>query len=74
MLRTIIHPLQRCEGIEALLDAVNHTAMELDRGALRSAREVEVSLISNGRVSGINTSTCSIIADEYYTTVILPVP
>ena len=73
MLRTVVHPLQKCEGIEALRDAVNHTAMELNSGALRSVREVEVSLMSKGKVSGIDTSTCSMVADECYTKVILPV-
>ena len=73
MLRTVIHPLQRCEGIEALRDAINHTAMELNSGTLRSAREVEVSLISNGKVSGIDTSSCSMVADGHYTKVVLPV-
>ena len=74
MLRTIVHPLRECEGIEALHDAVNHTAMELNSGALRSVREVEVSLISNGKVGSIDTSSCSTIANDYNTTVILPVP
>ena len=56
ILRKIIHPLQQCHGIEALRDAVNHTAMEWSSGSLCSVREVEVSLISNGQVSGNSTS------------------
>lgn len=51
MLKTIIHPLQSCDGIEALRGSIHFTASELRDGSLRSVREVEVSLISNGRVS-----------------------
>ena len=51
MLNTIIRPLQLCDGIEALHDNIEHTAMELTSGSLRNVREVEVSLISNGKVS-----------------------
>ena len=74
ILNTIVLPLQECDGIEALRDAVNHTAMELNSGALRSVREVEVSLISNGKVSSVDTSKCSMAADERYFKGILPVP
>ena len=73
MLRTVVHPLQKRDGIEALRDAVNHTAMELNSGSLRSVREVEVSLISNGKVNSIHMSMCSMVADECYMKVILPV-
>ena len=48
---TVIHPLQTCDDIEALHDVVKHTAGELRSGRLRSVREVEVSLVSNGQVS-----------------------
>ena len=51
MLKTIIHPLQSCDGIEALRGSIELTATELRNGSLRSIREVEVSLISNGKVS-----------------------
>lgn len=67
MLKTIIHSLQRCDGIEALHDTINYTAMELSNGSLRSVREVEVSLISNGKVGNTHTITSSrllLIDDE----------
>lgn len=51
MSKTIIHPLQQCDGIEALHDAIHYTAKELGHGSLRSIREVEVSLMSNGKSS-----------------------
>lgn len=51
MLKTIIHPLQSCDGIEALRKSIDFVAAELQNGSLRSVREVEVSLISNGKVS-----------------------
>lgn len=57
VMRTIIHPLRDCDGIEALHDTINHTAMELKNGSLRTVREVEVSLISNGKVSSVNITT-----------------
>ena len=50
LLKTIIRPLQSYDGIEALHGSVNHTATELRNGSLRSVREVEVSLTSNGKV------------------------
>ena len=55
--RTIIRPLQHCDGIEALHDSIGYTAMDLKSGSLRSVREVEVSLILNGKVSSANTIT-----------------
>ena len=66
MLKTIIHPLQRCVGIEALNDAINTTAIELGSGLLRSVREVEISLISNGKVSRNHRITLSksMLTDE----------
>ena len=73
MLRTIIYPLQECDGIEALRAAVKHTAVELTSGSLRSLREVEVSLIANGTVSRVNTLNHSMAADEWYFKGILPV-
>lgn len=51
MLKTIIHPLQSCDGIEALRCSIDFVAAELQSGSLRSVREVEVSLLSNGKVS-----------------------
>ena len=51
MLNTIIYPLDRCDGIEALRGGIDYTATALRDGSLRSVREVEVSLISNGKVS-----------------------
>lgn len=51
MLKTIIHPLQSCDGFEALRGSIHFTASELRDGSLRSVREVEVSLISNGKSS-----------------------
>ena len=50
LLKTIIRPLQSCDGIEALHGSINHTATQLRNGSLRSVREVEVSLTSNGKV------------------------
>ncbi|KAF6232232.1 hypothetical protein HO173_009615 [Letharia columbiana] len=55
ILKTIILPLQHCDGIEALHDTISYTAMELSNGSLRSVREVEVSLISNGKPSCLST-------------------
>lgn len=51
MLKTIIRPLQCCGGIEGLRGSIDYTATELRDGSLRSVREVEVSLVSNGKVS-----------------------
>ena len=50
MFKKIIHPLQKCRGIEALHANIKHTTIELRNGSLRTVREVEVSLISNGKV------------------------
>lgn len=50
MLKKIIHPLQKCRGIEALHANIEHTTTELRNGSLRTVRDVEVSLISNGKV------------------------
>ena len=50
MLKKIIHPLQKCRGIEALHATIEHTTTELRNGSLRSVREVEISLISNVNV------------------------
>ncbi|CAD6592212.1 MAG: hypothetical protein ASARMPRED_006114 [Alectoria sarmentosa] len=51
MLNTIIYPLDRCDGIEALRGGIDYTVTALRDGSLRSVREVEVSLISNGKSS-----------------------
>ncbi len=51
MFKTVIHPLQSCDGIEGLRGSIDFTATELRTGSLRSVREVEVSLLSNGKVS-----------------------
>ena len=57
MMKTIIYPLLHYHGIEALHDTIKHTASELSSGSLRSVREVEVSLISNGKVRSIDEGT-----------------
>ena len=75
MLTTVIHPLQQCDGIEALHNVVKYTAEELRSGRLRSVREVEVSLILNGQVSrSILTIVMSDFADYPYIAVVIPVP
>lgn len=51
MLKTVIHPLQCCDGIEGLRGSIDLTVTELRDGSLRSVREVEVSLILNGKSS-----------------------
>ena len=50
MLKKIIHPLQKYGGIEALHANIELTTTELRNGSLRTVREVEISLISNGKV------------------------
>lgn len=65
MLKTIIHPLRSCNGIEALRGSIDYTATELRNGSLRSVREVEVSLISNGRVgTHPNTSFRDLLTND----------
>lgn len=73
LLRTIIHPLQHCDGIEALHNTIDHTAIELKSGSLRTVREVEVSLISNSKVSIPRGPPHLMSANQRYITVILPV-
>ncbi|KAK3170050.1 hypothetical protein OEA41_009435 [Lepraria neglecta] len=51
MLDVIIKPLQQWSGIETLHDCIKDTEAQMCNGMLRCAREVEVSLVSNGRVS-----------------------
>ena len=67
MMKTVIHPLQRCDGIEALHNRIEATATELRNGSLRSVREVEVSLIWNGKVSphSITFSGCLLNNDSH---------
>lgn len=67
MMKTIIHPLQTCDGIEALRNGIDFTATELRHGSLRSVREVEVSLIWNGKVSThpITVSRTLLINDSH---------
>ena len=63
---TIIYPLQHCHGIEALHAAIDDTAKDLNSGSLRTVREVEASLISNGKVRSLETlllSSCSLTSD-----------
>ena len=63
---TVIYPLQHCDGIEALHDTINCTAKGLSNGSLWSVREVEVSLISNGKVRTLRKtqlSRCSLTSD-----------
>ena len=50
LLEKIIYPLQECDGIKALHAKIELTAIELRNGSLRNVREVEVSLIANGKV------------------------
>ena len=56
MLKTIIHPLERWAGIEAFQDTIKFTTSELSNGSLLNPREVEVSLISNGKVSSARST------------------
>ena len=51
MINAIIHPLQQQRGIEALRDQVSDAEAQLHNGLLRNPREVEVVLISSGKVS-----------------------
>ena len=59
MIKNIIQPLQLERGVEALLEIVTDTERELRRGSLQSTREVEVTLLTSGRVSS-NSSPISI--------------
>jgi hypothetical protein len=56
MINAIIHPLQQQRGIEAFRDQVSEAEAQLHNGLLRSPREVEVVLISNGKVSTSQSS------------------
>ena len=51
MINTIIHPLQQQRGIEALREQMSDAEAQLHNGLLRNPREVEVVLISSGKVS-----------------------
>ena len=50
LLEKIIDPLRKHDGIKALHAKIELTATELRNGSLRNIREVEVSLIANGKV------------------------
>ncbi len=51
MINQIIEPLQRHSGIEAFRETVVDTEFRLRSGMLRDPWEVEVTLLSSGRVS-----------------------
>lgn len=51
MIKTITRPLQQRRGIEALRRIVIDTEFQIDRGLLQNTREVEVALLTSGRVS-----------------------
>lgn len=50
MIEQITQPLQRERGLEALQRVVSDTELEIDHGKLQNPREVEVTLITSGRV------------------------
>ena len=56
MIEHITQPLQHKRGLEALRRVVFDTELEIDLGKLLNPREVEVTLITSGRVG----SRCSI--------------
>ncbi len=51
MMDNITRPLQQEKGIEALRRIVVDTEYQIDRGVLQNTREVEVTLMTSGRVS-----------------------
>lgn len=51
MIKNITQPLQQERGIEALRRIVIDSEYQIDRGLLQNPREVEVTLITSGRVS-----------------------
>ena len=51
MIKTITRPLLQRRGIEALRRIVIDTEFQIDRGLLQNTREVEVTLLTSGRVS-----------------------
>lgn len=51
MIKTITRPLLQRRGIEALRRIVIDTEFLIDRGLLQNTREVEVALLTSGRVS-----------------------
>lgn len=51
MIDNITRPLQQKPGIEALRRIVVHTEFLIDSGSLQNVREVEVTLLTSGRVS-----------------------
>ena len=51
MIKTITRPLLQRRGIEALRRIVIDTELLIDRGLLQNTREVEVALLTSGRVS-----------------------
>ena len=56
MINAIIHPLQQQRGIEAFRDQVSEAEAQLHNGLLLNLREVEVALISSGKVSTCQSS------------------
>ena len=60
MINAIIYPLQQQRGIEALRDQVSDAEAQLHNGLLRNPREVEVVLISSGKVSTSWSTSCFI--------------
>ena len=51
MIKTITRPLLQRRGMEALRRIVIDTELLIDRGLLQNTREVEVALLTSGRVS-----------------------
>ena len=62
MIEHITQPLQHKRGMEALRRVVIDTELQIDLGKLQSPREVEVTLITSGRVG----SRCS----QYLTSIL----
>ena len=54
MIRTITHSLQQERGIESLHGIVVAAESQIDRGLLLKPREVEVTLLSNAKVSFVS--------------------
>ena len=54
MINNITRPLQQKPGIEALRRIVIDTELLIDRGFLQTTREVEITLLTSGRVSSMS--------------------
>ena len=55
MIKHITQPLQHKRGLEALRRIVTDTEYQMDLGKLRNPREVEVTLITSGKVGSSYT-------------------